>query len=437
MMSMRHRLLVWLLSAVLACGLIAASVVFFQARASANEIFDYQLRQLALTLRDRIYAPSQLAEVLQGEEALDFVIQVWAPNGTPLYISHPQLKVPGPVQLGFGAVANAQGRWRVFAIQQRGLTIQVAQPFAARDELAFAAALRTLLPFLIALPIMGLLIWSLVGREIRFLESTARAVARRSPDSLGPIEGAPVPAEIEPLVTSLNGLLARLAAALAQQRRFVADAAHELRTPLTALRLQLQLAERARSDDEREKAHAALREGIARAVHLVEQLLALARQDPDAPMEARAEVDLGELARGVAEAHQAAAAARGLRLSAEVEPAVNVAGDRAALRALLDNLVDNAIRYTPKGDIGVRVRREGREALLEVQDTGPGIPQAERTRVFDRFYRGEAATEGGTGLGLAIVQRIAQRHGGRVELLDAPGGRGLLVRVAIPTPEKP
>ncbi len=431
-MSIRRRLLVWLLSSVLAGGLGAAAVVFFQARDEVNEIFDYQLRQLALTLRDRTYFARQLAEVLQGEEALDFVIQVWAPDGTELYESHPQLHVPGAVQLGFGRVENAQGQWRVFAIQQRGLTIQVAQPMVVRDRVAFEAAWRTLVPFLVALPLMGLLIWRLVGRELRFLESTAEAVARRTPESLEPIRERGVPEEIRPLVDALNGLLGRLGGALAHQRQFVADAAHELRTPLTALRLQLQLAERARDPDERDQAHRTLREGIARAVRLVEQLLALARIDPDAPADAAGVVDLAGLAHSVVDAQQPNAAARGVALEARAQGEVAATGDRAALRTLLDNLVDNALRHAGTGPVAVSAAREGGAAVLEVEDHGPGIPAAERERVFDRFYRGEGAAEGGSGLGLAIVRRIVERHGGRVELLDARSGTGLRVRVLLP-----
>jgi two-component system OmpR family sensor kinase len=430
-MSIRHRLLVWLLSSVLAGGLLAAGVVFFQARSEANQLFDYQLRQLALTLRDRIYRPSQLAEVLQGEEALDFVIQVWAPDGTRLYISHPRLHVPGAAQLGFSEVDTPQGEWRVFAIQQRGLTIQVAQPLAARGRLALAAAWRTLIPFLVALPLMGLLIWRLVGRELRFLESTAQAVARRTPEALQPIGDEAVPEEIRPLVAALNGLLGRLGHALSQQRHFIADAAHELRTPLTALRLQLQLAERAQSPEDRERAYAMLREGIARATRVVEQLLALARQDPEAPVEGRAAVDLAELAASVAHGEAPVAEARGLSLGVESGGPVAVHGDRDALRTLLENLVDNAIRYTPSGRVTLRTGRAGGDAFLEVEDTGPGIAPAERTRVFDRFYRGESAAAGGSGLGLAIVRRIAERHRGRVELLDPLEGPGLRVRLTL------
>ena len=433
-MSIRHRLIVWLLSSVLAGGLIAAGVVFFQAREEANELFDYQLRQLALTLRDRIYLPSQLAEVLQGEEALDFVIQVWAPDGTRLYNSHPRLRVPGAVQIGFSDVQGDDERWRVFAIQQRGLTIQVAQPLSERGRLALAAAWRTLIPFLVALPLMGFLIWRLVGRELRFLESTAQAIARRTPEALEPIAGGEIPEEIQPLVAALNGLLGRLGSALTQQRHFIADAAHELRTPLTALRLQLQLAERAQDASERAKAHGMLREGIARATRVVEQLLALARQDPDAPVEGEAPVDLAELARSVADAQAPAAEAKGLSLAVDAPGPVVVQGERDALRALLENLVDNAIRYTPSGNVTVRAGIDG-DPFLEVEDTGPGIPRAERERVFDRFYRGEATAGSGSGLGLAIVRRIAQRHGGEVQLLDSSAGTGLRVRVIFPPRE--
>jgi len=433
---MRKRLLVWLLLTVLLGGVVAASVVFYQAREQVNELFDYQLRQLALALRDRAYSPAQLAEALREEAGSDFVIQVWSPDGRLLYGSHPNLDAPGPVSPGFGDVGTSSGQWRVFATYHRGLTIQVAQHRLAREALALGAALRTLIPFLLVLPLMGWLIWKLVGREVKVLEVAAQAVARRSPESLEPIDASAAPTEVQPLMSALNGLLGRLGTALTQQRQFIADAAHELRTPLTALRLQLQLAERARDEAERDRAHAALREGIGRAVHVVEQLLALARADPEARNNvAHRPVDLADLARSVVQEFDAAAATRGLALALDAPEPVVIEGNRATLHALMENLVDNAIRYSGQGTgaerIEVRVRRQGGDAVFEVEDRGPGIPSAERERVFDRFYRGESAAEGGTGLGLAIVRRVAERHGGRVELLDAPGGRGLLVRVTL------
>jgi len=281
---------------------------------------------------------------------------------------------------------------------------------------------------------MGWLIWVLVGREVKVLARTAKDVARRTPESLEPIASKAVPDEVQPLVGALNGLMARLGDALGQQRTFIADAAHELRTPLTALRLQLQLAERARDDAERERAHAMLREGIARATHVVEQLLALARADPQVASTAATRFDLAELARTVADVQRPAAEAKGLALEVAADRPVETSGDRAAIRSMLENLVDNAIRYTPGGGVSLRCYAGIDTAVLEVEDTGPGIAAEERERVFDRFYRSESATEGGSGLGLAIVRRIAERHGGKVELLDRAGSPGLLVRVTLRTP---
>ena len=432
-MSIRRRLLVYLLTGMLLVGLAVTLLVFYQARATANEMFDYQLKQIALALRDRAYLPGDIAETLQAAEGLDFVIQAWTPDGRLVYESHPQISMPATGVEGFSNVKTQLGTWRVFATWHRGLSIQVAQHQLARDALAFNAAWRTLLPFLVALPFMGWLIWVLVGREVKVLARTAKDVARRTPESLEPIESKAVPDEVQPLVGALNGLMARLGDALGQQKTFIADAAHELRTPLTALKLQLQLAERARDDAERERAHLMLREGIARATHVVEQLLALARADPHVSSAAIGRFDLAELARLVADIQRPAAEAKSLALEVVADTPVEMDGDRAAIRALLENLIDNAIRYTPQGAVTIRCYSGVNTAVLEVQDTGPGIPADERERVFDRFYRSETAAEGGSGLGLAIVRRIAERHSGSVELLDA-GGPGLIARITFPTP---
>ena len=431
-MSMRRRLLVWLLSSVLLAGLLATLVVFYQSRQQANDMFDYQLSQLALTLRDRSYVPSELAAALQGTKGLDFVIQVWAPDGRLLYASHPEFVVPVASHLGLADIETNAGTWRVFSAWHEGLTIQVAQHRLAREALALGVALRTLMPFLLALPLMGWLIWRLVGREVRVLASTAQAVAKRTPESLDPIEDEAVPEEVRPLVDALNGLMARLGGALAQQRRFIADAAHELRTPLTALKLQLALAERAQDPAEREKAHATLREGIARATHVVEQLLTLARADPEALSAPRGAVDLGELAREVVQSEEAAAAASGMKIELDSRlqaEGASVVGDRAALRAMLENLLDNAIRHGA-GPVTVRVYRDRAQAAIEVEDHGPGIPPAERERVFDRFVRLDDKTTG-SGLGLAIVRDIALAHGAAIAIDSGEGG-GAVFSVRFP-----
>ena len=432
-MSIRRRLLMWLLTTVLLAGVLAVGLIFLQARSQINELFDYQLRQLALTLREREFTPQELARALRQTEQADYVIQAFTSDGLLLYQSHAEIEGVGPAPaLGFSDLRNAAGTWRVFAIRHRGLIVQVAHHQLAREALALRASLYPLVPFLITLPLMGILIWRLVGREMKVLERTAQAVARRTPESLQPIEETALPDEVRPLVGALNGLMERLGTALAHQREFVADAAHELRTPLTALRLQLQLAERAADDEARRAAHSALRDGIARAVHVVEQLLTLARADPAAIDAARVPVELGALANDVVRSLTPAAHEKQIALSLEVDGEVVVQGDRAALQALMENLVGNAIRYTPSGAVRVRLRREGSVGVFEVEDTGPGIPAAERDRAFDRFYRGSDAAEPGAGLGLSIVRRIAERHGGQAELLEGAGGKGLLARVRLP-----
>jgi two-component system OmpR family sensor kinase/two-component system sensor histidine kinase QseC len=234
-------------------------------------------------------------------------------------------------------------------------------------------------------------------------------------------------------VEQLNGLLQRLDEAFATQRSFIADAAHELRSPLTAVRLQLQLLDRAPDEHARREARAALGDAVERAVHLVSQLLTLARHEPQ---DARArELEVLSLAEPAAEAvadTHALAVSRGVELSlAPVTGTARVRGDHEALRILVRNLVDNAVRYTPAGGhVQVRIAAEG-GVVLQVDDTGPGIPLPERERAFDRFHRRAATAEEGCGLGLAIVQAIAQRHRASVSLADAPAG-GLRVMVRFP-----
>jgi signal transduction histidine kinase len=244
---------------------------------------------------------------------------------------------------------------------------------------------------------------------------------------------------VAPLVGELNRLLARLAEAIDAQRAFVADAAHELRSPLTALRLQLQLLARAPDEAAREAARDKLGAAIERSMHLVEQLLTLARNEPEG---ARSQLQpshlkplaLDEVARvGIADAH-ALAAARGTELSLDAPHSVVVQGDSDALRILVRNLIDNAVRYTPaNGSVRVHVAAEtGGGARIEVDDSGAGIPPAERERAFDRFFRRDGSAEGGSGLGLAIVKAIADRHGATVALGESPLG-GLRVTVAFPS----
>jgi two-component system OmpR family sensor kinase len=433
MSSIRRRLLVGLLAAVLCAGMIAAYGVYLQAQSGANELFDYQLKQMALSLRDQAFNPFAAAEPPEVGEEFDFVIQVWGRDGVRIYYSHPHPHLPNRAKLGYETVTTPEGQWRVFSLQQRGLTFQVAQPMRVRNELAAAAAWRTLTPFLMLLPALGMLVWVIVGHGLRPLEAMTRAVKSRTPKALQPLPVGGVPVEIQPLIAALNDLLHRLDRTLGAQRQFVADAAHELRTPLTALGLQIQLAERAATAEERAAAFATVKGGLTRAAHLIDQLLTLARQEPDVMQPFAGNVDLNDLARQMIAEHLLLAASKNIDLGMGRSEAVTVNGDRDGLHIMLRNLVDNAVRYTPAGgavDVSVYAGLEG--PVLEVTDSGPGIAPAERARVFDRFYRGESQEVSGSGLGLAIVKNIADLHHARVMLDEVPGARGLAARVIFP-----
>ena len=429
MTSIRRQLLIWLSAGLAVTTLVAAFAVYTRARIEAGEVFDYQLQTMAAAFPHRGYgeAPQAGAEVSAGDVV---VVQIWDQRGAQLYWSRPGSPILQRVEFGFSTVATPRGDWRVFNTLIDGNIVQVSQPMRARRELAAGLALRTMLPLLILLPLLIGLVWIAVTRGLKPLNAVAAALGRRSEDALEPLPVRRVPEEVKPLVEALNDLLARLGRALELQKSFIADAAHELRTPLTAVSLQIQVAERARTDDERAAAFAQLRAGADRAGRLVQQLLTLARSEPGAAERPLTTVDLTGIAREVVAEHAPIAEANGVELGLSADAPVTVAGDRDALRTLLANLVDNAVHYTPRGgtvDVAVTVT-DGQPCWI-VTDTGPGIPVEEREHVFNRFYRRDIAGAGGSGLGLAIVQRVAQRHRATVELADGPDGRGLKVTV--------
>lgn len=437
MKSIRRHVLVTLLGALLAAGVLASAATYISARAEIGELLDEELRQVALSVRD--YPPLDLAPL--ASPAVDpqhrVVVQVWNPAGRMLYLSNSRTPLPLSAQAGY-VTLNHQGReWRMFTTFTGERVVQVAQPTVVRTAAAANAALRLLVPILAVLPLLGVLIWFLVGRGLEPLARLAKMLGGRSPTSLDPIPAQDLPEELAPLAASLNGLLGRLQEAFSVQRRFAADAAHELRTPLTALGLQIQLLERACTDAERAGGIERLRAGVRRATRLVQQLLILARLEPDAAEQPFGRVALNDIARTVVADFAPLAAAKSVTLTAEQMEPVTVSGGEESLGILASNFVDNAVRYTQAGGrVVVRVRRDGEEALLEVADNGPGIPADERERVFDRFYRGAEVTEPGSGLGLAIARQVADMHAGRIELAEGLDGAGLTARLRLPARRK-
>jgi two-component system OmpR family sensor kinase len=428
MHSIRRHLLVLLIAALVLGVVVASAAVYVLARQEANDLFDYHLEQVARSLPGRSF--SAIDPEVQSIERTDdgsVVIQIWDRAGVQLYFSRPSSLLPDRAELGFSTVQTPSGAWRVYGSLVGNNVVQVAQPIEARRALAQEIALRTIMPLLLLLPVLGAAILWIVGRGLRPLKRVAAEVDERSAAALGPVQDREVPDELRPLVEAVNSLLSRLHLALSAQRAFLADAAHELRTPLTAIQLQTQLLARAHTEAERAEALKTLESGVERGSHLVQQLLTLARQEPSAAAHEFAPVDLAELARGVIAGRTALALELGIDLGlARAEPGL-LSGDADALQALLGNLIDNALRYTPAGgkvDVEVYVQGDPQDGVrvLAVSDTGPGIPPAERERVFDRFYRVPGNRTPGTGLGLAIVRSIAQTHGARIDLLDNPGG---------------
>ena len=433
MNSIRRTLLVWLLAGMAAIAVAASGATYVAARREVGELLDLQLKQLAYSTRidDLLRGRRPGLETrapLHAGDITELVTQIWDRDGVLVYWSRPGAELPVPATEGYSTVERGGRTWRVYTLVQDTHALQVAQAQDEREAIATQTALRTLLPFLALIPIFGAVVWLGVGRGLRPLDTMSRAVAKRRPDALAPLADQALPEELQPLAASLNGLLARLSEALAAQRRFTADAAHELRTPLAALKLQLDLARRDGAD--RGAALGDLDAGIARASHVVEQLLTLARVEPEALAQQRSPCDLAAIARDAVVARAALAADKSIDLGlARAAPSV-VNGDPASLAILLSNLIDNALRYTPRGGrIDVAVDRDQSGAILSVADTGPGIPSADRERVFDRFFRGAGSNEPGSGLGLSIVRRIADAHHATITL-DAPAeGSGLVVRV--------
>ena len=432
MISIRARLLMALLAVVIVTSLLAGLLTYRRVLAETSTLFDYQLRQMALSLRSQIPMAPRL-ELPPDQADSDFVIQIWNPYGTRVYFSRPGLPLINATALGYADVRVAGESWRTYGLQTLDGVIQIAQPLRVREAFARGAALRVVIPLLLLLPLLGAAIVGLVGNGLRPLRRVATEVQRRDVHSLTPLATERLPQEVAPLIDALNRLLLRLHAAFQAQRAFVADAAHELRSPLTAVRLELQLLDRAPDEAARREARMNLRAAVDRAIHLVEQLLTLARSEPREEVGEWQEIPLEQAtAEGIADAN-ALAVARHIDLGLEPEPAA-VRGDRDSLRILVRNLVDNAVRYTPEGGhVRVSTHQRAAGATLEVVDTGPGIPASDRERAFDRFYRRSNAPEGGSGLGLAIVKAIADRHGAQVRLDDAPGG-GLKVTVVFPRP---
>jgi signal transduction histidine kinase len=441
--SLRVRLLVFILA--LAAGVLVACgvAVYFEADRESQELFDRSLQEtghLLFTLAE--HEAIELQAV--GPEHLDplttdyrpyLFFQIWTGDGQLLYRNNGSPETPFVTagRTGLGWFDHDGERWRTFALWNKAHTLhmQVGEPTAHRQATSLRFAVQLLVLAAIVLPLLAAMIWWIVHRAFEPLRHSTREVASRGQGDLLEVDVTGADEEVKPLFNALNRLFGRVRQTLEREQRFTADAAHELRTPLAGIKTNLQVLTRARDADEQRLALGGLADSTERSIHLVDQLLTLARVDPNQVLSG-ARIELDRLIRRQVNDHAEAARAKSLWLRAECG-AVFVHGNEAILAILLRNLIDNAIRYTPSGgDIIVSCRSVADRIELSVRDSGPGIPAHLREQVFDRFFRITGHHSTGSGLGLSIVKSIVVLHGATILVADGIGARGTTVTVSFP-----
>ncbi|SOZ60576.1 putative sensor histidine kinase [Cupriavidus taiwanensis] len=464
--SLFGEILDWMLAPLLLLWPMSIAVTYLVAKSIANGPFDRALEASAIVLSQQVrevngrvtlQLPLSAREILRADETDNIYYQVVGKRGE--YIAGDQdLPLPseddqghaGLVSLRDDRVAGNDVRVAYTYIELKQVSgtqpvlVQVAETLDKRARLANEIIKGVILPQFVILPLAVVLVWFGLSRGLAPLTAIQQRIRARNPGDTSPIDERAAPQEITPLVGSFNDLLARLDQSVQTQKRFIADAAHQMKTPLAGLRMQAELAQREQSPEELRRSLAQIAGSSERTAHLVTQLLSLARMENLAGTGGMAALDLAALAREVVKDWLPQAWARDIDLGLDADDhPVMVQGNRLMLTEMLNNLLDNAIRYTPRGGHAtVRVSADAFEpfAYLDVEDTGPGIAPSERERVMERFYRVLGTNTEGSGLGLAIVREIVQQHGGDVQISDhvyqhSPRLAGAHFRVTLRRPE--
>ncbi len=452
MTSIRGKLLVLLLPAVLLVVVAAEAGIYVATRNEVDNLIDAQLTQAATVLlnlsghelleHEQLHADGNvtatdvpsLLDVLHHTYEQVVAFQVWLGGGTKRLVMRSDRSPTVALSdrsYGFRDSLIDGQAWRVYALSNsdQGIRVLVAINKQSIGELRDRIARQALVPAVIALPVLGLLIWLAVSRAIRPLRLITDDVRRRRPDDLAPLNSTVTPEEVRPLVDALNALLQRVGQAFDNEQRFTSDAAHELRTPLAGLKLQAQLASQTTDEATRRTALQRVILGADRATHLVQQLLTMARLNPETALSTATSIDVVKVAAQVLSEADRDAHAKHITLTLEAPVGVRISGDPDAVGILVSNLVRNAIEYTPHdGKVEVTVMADGGGAVLCVEDSGPGIAVDEHDKIFKRFYRQPGTGGTGCGLGLSIVKRIADLHAANISLGKSANG-GLRVEV--------
>jgi len=443
--SLKQRLLALALAAITLVWLGTTAFTYQDAREEFDEVLDAHLAQAAALL---VVRTSHDLDELETEHApllhkyaRRVAFQVWEKgNRLRLHSANAPQQPLANNELGFSDNTIDGTRWRVFSTWDDSgeYLIHVAERTKVRDELANGIAGNLLRPLWFSLPLLALLLWIAVMRGLRPLDKLASEVEQREPDNLAALDASSAPREVVPLIERLNRLFARIDASMQKERRFTADAAHELRTPVAAIKAQAQVARAATGEPERTHALDNAILGCDRAARLIEQLLTLARVDTLGGGMAEP-CQLRVIATEVIAALAPAALEKGVQLELLEDDAGNasqVRGNQELLRMLLRNLLDNSIKHTPPGtSVQVGITHESGDICLSVSDSGPGIPEQERAKVLERFYRPLGTQASGSGLGLSIVKRIAEVHDATLQMLPVSAGKGLQVTVHFKSPD--
>jgi len=427
--SLRGRLFVGLTAIIVLAGCVGGAFSYFWAFDEAIEMQDSILIQIGSLLQNGGVKSDQSLHGVDADAEVDVVELGTAPRGSA------EERQLWRLQDGLNVVSHAgQSKRVLLRTRPDGSRFAVLQPTDVRDDIAGNMAFRTLLPIAALIPCLLLVTALVIAGSLRPMVRLAGDLDLRRADDMNPLPLAGTPSELHPFIASINGLLERMKSMMDQQRRFIADAAHELRTPITALGLQAENLDPVDLPEAARERVAALRQGMARTKHLLEQLLALARHDAGSPGEAVV-VPLDRAVKDLVADLLPDAARKGIDLGFDLIEPVATRGEPVMLATMIRNLLDNAVRYTPRGGcVDIGVYREGGEAVVQIEDTGPGIPTGDIDRIFEPFFRGSEPAEDGTGLGLSIVKRITDRLGGTVVLenISGAGSTGLRATVRLP-----
>jgi len=445
MESLRLRLLAWLFVPLVIVGATAATGAYYFMERRLTQAYDLDLGDIARALVPYVKVHdghlalelTQMADAILRADSTDHIYYMVRDGDGVVVAGDPHLKpppqLPGETMLYWDDTLDGRPI-RAVALEAAvgGMPVSViaAETTFKREHAYRDALLSEIAPTaLLSIATFVAVIFG-VRRGLGPLELLREELQSRSHVDLRPVQDNHVVDELKPLVRELNSMLARLKDAQGTQARFIANAAHQLRTPIAGLITQLDLARR-EGGAEREMHFAQAREGAQRLARLAQQVLSLAAADPVSNPVRRSEpADLADVVKGHADAWVRTAAARHVDLEFDLAPAP-IEGDPVLVGELAANLVDNATRYGAKYVL-VGTRREGKSSVLEVVDNGPGIPKAERERIFERFHRMDHQAAGGSGLGLAIVREIAQRHDAAIAVEDGPTGRGVRISVSFP-----